>query len=150
MTVAWSKGCRRHYPYYLCDTRGCPSKPKSIAGAKIEDGFAEVLRNLQPSRELIELSGAMFKDAWNTRMTEAESTKRALEKQCKDTEAPIDGLLDRIVGASSPTVVAAYEKRVAKLERERISLANRASRTLPPKGRFKEIIKLTLEFLAKP
>ena len=26
MTACWSKGCRQHYPYYFCDTRGCPSK----------------------------------------------------------------------------------------------------------------------------
>jgi DNA invertase Pin-like site-specific DNA recombinase len=99
MTAAWSKGCRRYYPYYLCGTRDCPSKRKSIARAKIEDGFAEILSNLQPSRELFEVARAMFKDAWNMRMKEAESTKRALEKQCKDAETQIEGLLDRIVDA---------------------------------------------------
>ncbi len=150
MTAAWSKGCRRHYPYYLCDTRGCPSKRKSIGRAKIEDGFAEILRSLQPSRELFDVARAMFKDAWNMRLTEAESAKKALEKQCKEAEAQIEGLLDRIVDASSPTVVTAYENRIAKLEREKIRLADRASRIVPPKGRFEEFIELSLEFLARP
>ncbi|WP_152477087.1 recombinase zinc beta ribbon domain-containing protein [Roseovarius sp. THAF9] len=150
MTAAWSKGCRRHYPYYLCDTRGCPSKRKSIARAKIEDGFAEILRSLQPSSELFELARAMFRDAWNMRLSEAESAKKALEKQCKDAEAQIEGLLDRIVDASSPTVVTAYEKRISKLEREKIRLTDRASRVVPPKGRFEEFIELSLEFLARP
>ena len=30
-TAGWSKGKTKHYPYYLCDTRGCPSYRKSVA-----------------------------------------------------------------------------------------------------------------------
>lgn len=28
MTAAWSKGCRKHYAYYRCETRGCEAKSK--------------------------------------------------------------------------------------------------------------------------
>ena len=73
-----------------------------------------------------------------------------LKAQLKELEKQIEGLLDRIVDASSPSVISAYEGRIAKLEREKILLAERAARTVPPKGRFEEFIELSLEFLSKP
>ena len=47
LTSCWSKGRNKHYPYYLCDTPKCPSRRKSIARAKIENGAVEILRSLQ-------------------------------------------------------------------------------------------------------
>lgn len=150
MTACWSKGCRRHYAYYLCDTRDCPSKRKSISRSKIEEGFAEVLKSLQPSAQLFELAKAMFRDAWDMRLSEAHTAKQSIERQKADVEKQIEGLLDRIVETSSPSVISAYEGRIAKLEREKILLAERATQTVPPKGRFEEFIELSLDFLAKP
>ena len=150
MTACWSKGCSQHYAYYLCDTRGCPSKRKSIPRAKIEDGFADILRSLQPKRQLFELARAMFKDAWNMRLVEAHNAKETVSKQLKDVEKKIEDMLDRILDASSPSVVSAYEGRITKLEREKILLNEKAERIVPPKGRFEEFIELSLEFLARP
>ena len=48
MTAAWSKGQRRHYACYRCETRGCEVKSKSIPRAKMDDAFAEILKSLQP------------------------------------------------------------------------------------------------------
>ena len=64
--------------------RACPSKRKSVARAKIEDGFADTLRRPQLSRDPFDPAKAMFKDASTMRLTEAESTKRASETQYKD------------------------------------------------------------------
>ena len=52
MTSCWSKGRQQHYPYYLCDTRGCASKRKSIRSADIEEGAEALLKSLQPARQL--------------------------------------------------------------------------------------------------
>ena len=60
-----AKGRTRHYPYYLCQTKGCISYGKSIARDKIEDEVGDIIRSLQPSRALIALATAMFRDAWN-------------------------------------------------------------------------------------
>ena len=150
MTACWSKGCRRHYAYYLCDTRGCPSKRKSISRGKIEEGFAEVLKSLQPTKQLFELAKVMFKDAWDMRLAEAHNAKDTITRQLADLEKQIESLLDRIVDASSASVITAYEGRIGKLERERLLLRERAAKTLPPKGRFEEFIELSLDFLAKP
>lgn len=150
MTAAWSKGCRKHYAYYLCDTRGCESKRKSIPRAKIEDGFSEVLKRMQPSKSFFALAKRMFIDAWEMRLAEAHSAKQTLVKQLKDVEAQIEGVLDRLVEANSPSVVSAYEKRIERLERDKIILAERVENYIPPKGRLEEFIELSLQFLSRP
>ena len=150
MTACWSKGCRRHYPYYLCGTRGCPSKQKSIPRSKIEDGFAEILRSLQPTHQLFELVRVMFKDAWDMRLKEAHTAKDAIAKQLRDVERQIEGLLDRVLDATNPSLVSAYESRITKLEREKILLTEKAEKIIPPKGRFEEFIELSLSFLSSP
>ncbi|MFT4014270.1 MAG: zinc ribbon domain-containing protein, partial [Paracoccus sp. (in: a-proteobacteria)] len=150
MTAAWSKGMTRHYAYYLCDTRGCVSKRKSIPRAKIEDGFAEILQALQPTKGLFDVAKAMLRDAWAMRLEAAQSAKEEWQRQLSEVGKQIDGLLDRIVDATNPTVIGAYEKRIEKLERERFVLAERVVQSVPPKGRLEEVIELSLKFLSSP
>lgn len=47
-------------------------------------------------------------------------------------------------------MISAYEKRLAKLEREKIVLNEKVSEALPPKGRLEECIELSLKFLSSP
>jgi site-specific DNA recombinase len=150
MTGAWSKGKYRHYAYYRCETRGCEAKSKSIPRAKLEDGFAEIMRRLEPGEGLFELAKAMLRDAWEMKLADAQGAKAELMKQLRDTERQIEGLLDRIVEASSPSVVAAYEARIEKLERQKIVLAERAEKSVPAKGQLEDCIELALRFLANP
>jgi Arc/MetJ-type ribon-helix-helix transcriptional regulator len=67
MTSCWSKGRKKHYPYYLCDTPDCASRRKSVPRADIEEGAEQVLRSLQPARQLFTLARAMFIDVWDMR-----------------------------------------------------------------------------------
>tara|TARA_R110000787_G_scaffold28730_1_gene78162 strand:+ start:4117 stop:5769 length:1653 start_codon:yes stop_codon:yes gene_type:complete len=150
MTACWSKGCRKHYPYYLCDTRGCPSKRKSIPRAKVEDGFADILKGLQPTKQLFTLARVMFEDAWNARLQSVTASQGEIKRQLKTVEKQIESLLDRIVDATSPSVISAYETRLTKLEREKFVLAEKENSALPPKGRLEEFIELSLKFLASP
>ncbi|MCB1469978.1 MAG: recombinase family protein, partial [Rhizobiaceae bacterium] len=150
MTAAWSKGCRQRYAYYRCMTRSCEVKGKSVPRAKMEDGFAEILRSLTPSRKLFDLAKVMFVDAWEMRLAGAHAQQAEWKSQIKAAEKQIEDLLDRIVESGSASVVRALEKRVDTLERQKIVLAEKASKTLPPKGRLEECIELTLKFLSSP
>jgi site-specific DNA recombinase len=60
----------------------------------------------------------------------------------------IDSLLDRIMEASSPSVIGAYEKRIAELERQKIRLTERAESAVPEAGRLTESIEPALTLLA--
>ncbi|MET3600108.1 DNA invertase Pin-like site-specific DNA recombinase [Martelella mangrovi] len=150
MTAAWSKGCRNHYAYYRCKTKGCASHGKSVPRAEMEKAFSDVLRTLQPNRQLFQLVTAMMRDAWDMRLAQAKARKDELQSQIGHTEDQMENLLDRIVETTNPTVIAAYEARITKLEREKIVLSERASKMLPPKGRLEEMIELSLKFLSSP
>ena len=150
MTSCWSKGRTKHYPYYLCDTRDCDSNRKSIPRDKIEGGFADILQSLQPTRQLFSIAKAMFADAWSLRLAEAQRDKEELAKQLRDVGRQIETLLERIMEAENATVIKAYEAKIAKLEREKLLLAEKADRIAPPKGRLDEFIEPALNFLGNP
>ena len=150
MTSCWSKGRAKLYPYYLCDTRGCESSRKSVPRDKIENGFEEILRSIQPTRQLFALAKAMFKDAWNMRLSQAESDKEEIARQLGAAEKQIETLLERIVEADNTSVIKAYEGKLVKLEREKRLLTEKAARIVPPKGRLEEFIEPALEFLGNP
>ena len=44
-----------------------------MARAKMEGGFAEVLKSLTPSQKLFELAKVMFRDAWDMRLTQTHA-----------------------------------------------------------------------------
>ncbi len=139
-----------HYPYYLCDTRGCANERRSIPRDRIEDGFADILKSLQPTRQLFALARAMFKDAWNMRLTQAHREKDEIARQLRDAEKQIETLLERIVETDNASVIKAYETKIARLEREKLVLSDKAARIVPPRGRLEEFIEPALQFLANP
>ena len=150
MTSCWSKGRSRHYAYYLCDTRGCESKRKSVPREKIESGFSEILQSLVPNRQLFLLATEMFKEAWNSRLTTAQRDKDEITRQLGEVEKQIGKLLERIVEADNPSVIKAYEGKIATLERQKLLLAEKATQIVPPKRRLEEFIEPALAFLANP
>ncbi len=150
MTAYWAKGCRKHYAYYHCGTRGCSEKSKSIPVRKIDEGFADILQSLRPRRNLMEVAEHMFRSAWAARIKEAGEAKEAIKRQLSDANRKIESMLDRIVEASAPSVISAYETRLQSLEREKIILSGRLENTVPPQGRLEECIELSLRFLSNP
>ena len=63
MTAAWSKGRSRHYGYYVCQTRKCELKGKSIRREKMETEFEEFLHGIEPSPQLFEAGLCCFQGA---------------------------------------------------------------------------------------
>lgn len=116
----------------------------------MEAGFGEIMKSLQPVQSLFGLAKAMLRDAWDLRLTQAHKEKDELQRQQKDVERQIEGLLDRVVEATSSSVVSAYEARIERLERDKIVLAERATTSVPPKGRLEDCIELAMRFLSSP
>ena len=150
MTSCWSKGRNKLYPYYLCDTKGCASKRKSIRRDEIEHGAEGILRSLQPAKQLVAMARAMFTDLWEMRLSEAKNAKETLNKQLKALDSEVKSLLGRIVQANSPTVISAYETRIEELELQRLKLADKIDSAHPGKGHLSEFIEPALQFLTSP
>ncbi|MCB1832630.1 MAG: recombinase family protein [Geminicoccaceae bacterium] len=119
LTACWSKGSTKKYPYYLCDTRGCESYRKSIRRADVEGEFEDILRDLQPTHTLFELSVRMLEDAWQQRTAQAEAMIDSARAELRTIDARIENLLERVVEASSPAVIGAYEAKIESLDRQR-------------------------------
>ena len=151
LTANWSKSkTGKRHPYYLCFTKGCESHRKSIRRDELEGAFSGFLKELQPSESMIALTKAMFKNAWDQRMAQAQAGVTSLKRDVARIEKQIDGLLDRIVEASLPSIVAAYETRLAKLETEKLVAEEKLTKGVQPKHSYDELFELATTFLASP
>ncbi len=65
--------------------------------------------------------------------------KEELAKQLRDVGRQIETLLERIMEAENATVIKAYEAKIANLEREKLLLAEKAEKIVPPKSRLEEL-----------
>ncbi|MBI1238284.1 MAG: recombinase [Alphaproteobacteria bacterium] len=150
LTACWSQGKSQKYPYYLCATKECASYRKSIKREDLETAFEGVLQSLQPSSNLFKIMMAMFKDAWNMRLAQASETAKLLKANVAQLEKQIEALLDRIVDTGSGTVVAAYEKRIEKLEREKVLAQEKLAANGKPRLTLEESFEHALAFLSNP
>ena len=151
LTANWSKSkTGKKYPYYMCFSRGCVSYRKSIRREKLEGEFEGLLRSMQPSKNLLALSRTMFAHAWEQRAAQAGSIAKDLEQRLSKLDKQIEQLVSRIVEASTPSVISAYEQRIAKLENEKIKVSDRLSRAHQPQHTFEEMFELAFRFLSKP
>ena len=151
LTACWStsKTGKKH-PYYLCKTKGCGSYRKSIRRETLEGDFEALLRSLEPSRNLFKLARTMFRDAWDMRLAQAQSTTGELRRKAAQIEKQIDALVERTLEASSASVMTAFERKIKKLEEERILLGEQMASGGKPKRTFEESFELAMQFLASP
>ena len=151
LTACWSKSkTGKRHPYYHCFTKGCESHRKSIKRDAIEGEFEDMLKSLQPSETTYALVRDMFKVAWDMRGKQVKDAAKAITRKLAELEAQIAGLLDRIVDASSPRVITAYEARIDTLEKEKLLLSEKLENSGKPQRPFEEMFQLACEFLASP
>ena len=105
---------------------------------------------MQPRRELLEVSKAIFKDMWDQRILQASEMAKAYKSDIAKLEKKIEGLLDRIVDASSDSIVSAYEKRISSMQREVLVLEEKSVTTHQPRGTFEQVFEPVFRFLASP
>ncbi|MEZ5804970.1 MAG: recombinase family protein [Rhizobiaceae bacterium] len=150
LTAGWSKGRYRRYPYYLCDTKGCPEYRKSIRKEDIERDFDALLACLVPSQGLFHLAFDMLRDLWNHKLGSGREEIAAWQNNLRSIEKKIDQLIDRLVETTSDTVIAAYEKRVRDLEIQKALANEKIANCGRPLASFGETYRTAMEFLANP
>ncbi len=151
MTSCWSKSkTGKRYPYYWCQTKTCVMYRKNIRAEKVDAAFEGLLKTMSPSRKVLGLVGMMLKNAWGQRSAQAAAQKDGFQRDITKIDKQLDGLLDRIVEAENPTVIAAYEKKIATLESDKLILADKLAQNTQPKHSFEEIFELTMAFLSNP
>ena len=146
----WSTGRSAKYPYYLCMQKGCDAYGKSIRRDQLEGDFAALLRELQPSADLMELAAAMFRDLWDGRLAQAGEQAKSLEAQLRKLDTTIEQLVDRVVETDSPALVKTYESRLRRMEAEKAELAERRANCGRPLKSFDDTFRTAMAFLANP
>lgn len=150
LTACWSKGSHSHHAYYLCPKRGCESYGKSIRRAKIEQEFEQLLHAVQPNEKILKVAQRMLRSWWDSLLANGDGQRKALNAQLAKVEREIGTFLERIVDAKVPTVIAAYEERIAKLEDEKIVIRERAAKVSRPASNFDDVVRTAVAFLANP
>lgn len=66
--------------------------------------------------------------------------------QLRHAEKQIESLLERVLDASSPAVIRAYEEKIANLDRGKARLTEKLTQHVPKEGTFDEMLELSLAF----
>jgi site-specific DNA recombinase len=150
LTAAWSKGRSALYPYYLCDTRGCVMSRKSIRRDLIEGDFENLLVDLRPTEGLFNLGFQMFRDLWNAKVAGKQGQTAHLRQEIVAVGRKVDQLLERVVEATSDSVVRAYERKIKELEEQKAVLADKIANSGKSVRSFGETYRTAFDFLANP
>ena len=150
LTAGWSKGKYKRYPYYRCRNKECADYGKNIARQRLEDEFEELVKAIQPTRIASRVAQQMARDIWDQRVAQFEVAARRFSDEATKLEGEIGRLVDCVLNASSPRVIAAYESRIEELERKKLLAEERASNSPTIEGRFEELFELALKALTNP
>lgn len=150
LTACWSKGKRQKFAYYLCHNRVCESYRKSIPRQKIEDEFEALLGAMQPAGNIFQIARSMFKELWDHRLKHRAALAQSVKREVNKIEKQIEQFLDRIVNTDTPSVITAYESRIAKLEQEKLLMTENLASCGKPQRPFGEMFEHAMAFLQNP
>ena len=74
---------------YICQRQGYASYGKSICRADVEGAFDTVLKQMTPSKEVVNLAWAMLKDQWSKREEIQNARAREYQKILAEIEHKI-------------------------------------------------------------
>ena len=116
----------------------------------IEAEFGQLLDSVQPTERLFKVARSMFEELWLRRLANAETQVKALGSELARIEKQVGQLLERILDATVPSVIAAYEERVRKLEEDRAVIRERMTGRAAPATSFDDALRTALDFIASP
>lgn len=79
-----------------------------------------------------------------------KEVRKALRRDILKIEKNIDEFLERIVDSASAIVITAYERKITKLEHEKLLTVEKLAKSTESKGTFKQMLELSMLFLENP
>ncbi|MEO0384573.1 MAG: recombinase family protein [Pseudomonadota bacterium] len=150
LTACWAKGSHARHPYYHCPQNGCASYGKSIRRADLEGEFETLLGTVKPHEAAFRTARKVFATLWQLRIDQAEKQSRDHRAELTKIDKQVDQLLDRIMDATVPSVIAKYEERIRELENRKLVIGDRIAENTTPKSGFEASLRTALEFLSNP
>lgn len=151
LTSCWSRSATgKRYPYFWCSSKSCSLFRKNIRAEKIDTAFETILQSMEPTKGMMAIVKSMLKTAWGQREAQAKAMKAEIRGEIAQLDKQLDSLLDRIVDTNNGTVIAAYEKKITKLENEKLVQLEKLDKKAKPKHTLDEIFELAMTFLSNP
>ncbi|WOF72758.1 recombinase family protein [Parvibaculaceae bacterium PLY_AMNH_Bact1] len=151
LTAAFSTSKNgRKYPYYYCFNRKCSTYRKSTRRDVMESEFAELLQSMQPQPELYDVLKAIFRTMWDQGAQQVKERNDKLRRDIAQIDKQVEALLDRIVDAPTASVVSTYEKRIAKLEANKLVLEEKLAASGQPRDAFAKKFEHAMTFFSNP
>ena len=129
LTASWSRGRNRRYAYYHCKNKGCEIYGKSIVKTDIEDGFIELIKNLEASDDVMVIVQGMAEDTWLQRVGEHRNQLGQGELNLKRIEQDIKSTSDNLSRSTNQHSFKVLENRLLELEAEREALEPKVARS---------------------
>lgn len=151
LTSCWStsKSGKKH-PYYLCFNKGCESYRKSIKRDQMEGEFGALIEKIMPSKGALEMAQALFRQLWDNEVQGMEKRVQSLRAKLTPIEQKIDRLLDQVVEANDPTLIAAYEKKIKSLGEEKLVLSEKIQSGGQTRSSFDEAVRTLMRWMKNP
>lgn len=151
LTSCWSKSkTGAKHAYYMCFNKGCDSYRKSIRRDDLEGQFDALLRSMRPSERLLNYVTVIFKHEWDKRLKAVGVMKKGLRADILKIERQIEKLVDQLMDSDNSTAIKAYERRIGKLEKDKLLKAEKLENSGSPKRGFDEMFELAFTFLSNP
>ena len=100
--------------------------------------------------KVVRNTSAMFKKLWDHKLASSQTRARHVQTELISVEKQIEQFLDRLVDADGDSVIKAYERRIKKLENQKIVLKEKIESSGRPLKTFDDALRTAIEFLANP
>lgn len=110
-----SNGKGNKQNYYKCPNKNCSMYGKSIRADVMHEQFNDLLKEIAPCSEVIEMAKAVMEDVWTTELNNRGKIKLSVISRKNEIEKEIEILASRISNASSGVLVRQYERLLEKL-----------------------------------
>jgi site-specific DNA recombinase len=135
------------YAYYFCQQKKCDQYGKTIPRDKIEGEFAALLQTVQPTPTLFQVAASMFKAAWDKQGEILAATAKQCTQEIATLEKDINAVVSRIMEATNPRVISAYETRIEEMENRKLLLMEKTQNAGQPVHSFRQMFELSMQFV---
>ena len=114
------------------------------------DYAVTLLTDMQPSADMIATAKKMLRMIWDYRQKSGAALANTVKKELVALDRGIEQLLDKLIEASSQTVISAYEKRIDSMEKQKMVLQEKLVKKAQPVHDFDTTFRTALKILSNP
>jgi site-specific DNA recombinase len=150
MTAAWSTGRNKKYPYYRCKNKSCHLWDEGIRGEVLETEFVDILKDMKPSKAVLELAEDVVRDCWKKKRGEHSRQLADLDREKKSADHAVARLTARLLETDDRSIIKIYENQLKELEMHRQLVAAQAAQSYQVDTTFEGALGTVFDFIGNP